>query len=215
MSLRSLPHLTVVGLVLVADTAAAHINLLDPPPRHLMLKSGPCGAGPGDMRGDIVTTFQGGQTITVKWVETVDHPGHYRISFDPDGQDDFADPASFDELYSNPAVLLDGIADMSGSQIMYQADITLPEMSCDNCTLQVVQMMTDKAPYGDGNDLYYQCADLVLSEDPPATDGTTGAPPDDDTCACRSDSASPAWLGLGLALLLRRRRTRSGASALP
>ena len=166
----ALPVLALAGLALHAAAASAHIALVDPPPRHPMLKLGPCGAGPGDLRGDIITTFQGGQTIVVKWTETVDHPGHYRISFDADGQDDFGDPASFDELNSNPAVLVDGIADKQGANQMYEQQITLPEISCDNCTLQVIQMMTDKPPYGDGNDIYYQCADIVIE----GLAGTTG-----------------------------------------
>jgi hypothetical protein len=49
--------------------------------------------------------------------------------------------------------------------------VTLPDLVCDNCTLQVIQVMYDKPPYTTpGNDIYYQCADLVLR--------VGGAPPD-------------------------------------
>ena len=206
--------LIAAPLALSAGKDDAHTELHDPAPRPGQLKAGPCGAGAGDLRGDIVSTFAPGATITVRWRETVPHPGYYRISFDPDGQDAFFDPPVPGETSDDPTILVDNISDKQGTDT-YEQQVTLPDAPCDRCTLQLVQVMTDKSPYGDGNDLDYQCADLVLSEDPPATDGTTGAPPDDDTCACRSDSASPAWLGLGLALLLRRRRTRSGASARP
>lgn len=175
MHRRLAPLLAFAPLALAAAPAAAHITLMDPPPRTASQKAGPCGAGPDDMRGDVVTVFQGGQTITLKWTETVNHPGHYRISFDDDGQDDFADPAAFDDYYSNDAVLLDQIADENGQNVMYEAQVTLPEMSCDNCTLQLVQMMTDKPPYGDGNDLYYQCADIVIEG---VVASTTGAATD-------------------------------------
>lgn len=190
---RSLPPvLALVGLGLAAAPAAAHITLVDPPPRTDLQKDGPCGAGPSDGRGDIITVYQGGQTITVKWIETVDHPGHYRISFDPDGQDDFGDPASFEELYSNPAVMIDGILDESGQDVMYQQDITLPEMSCDTCTLQLVQVMTDKAPYGDGNDLYYQCADIVIEGVAAGSTGDTGGGTSDATTGDAGGSTTGA-----------------------
>ncbi len=40
--------------------------------------------------------------------------------------------------------------------------ITLPNEPCPACTLQLIQVMQDKPPWGDGNDIYYQCADLVI-----------------------------------------------------
>lgn len=157
------PVLVFASVAVGAPAASAHIALSSPLPRHVEQKSGPCGVGPNDARGDEVATFQGGETIMVRWTETVDHPGHFRISFDNDGHDDFGDPAGYDDFYSNPAVLVDEIADKSGPQQMYEQAVTLPLMSCDNCTLQVIQVMTDKPPYEVGtNDLYYQCADIVL-----------------------------------------------------
>jgi len=114
-----------------------------------------------------VTTFEAGTTITLQWLETVPHPGHYRIAVDLDGQDDLMDPPQIMDFYSNDTVLLDNIADNTGTG-MYEATVTLPEMTCDNCTLQLIQVMYDKAPpmrpnlvYGD-DDIYYQCADIRL-----------------------------------------------------
>lgn len=155
-----------------AAPASAHIGLDDPPSRYgqAILKQGPCGMTDGP-RSENVTTFEAGQTITVKWNEYINHPGHFRISFDADGDDDFVDPACLSncdnanmeiETYSNAAVLLDDIADKDGGD--YTAEVTLPDVECDNCTLQVIQIMTDKAPYTiGGNDIYYQCADLILT----------------------------------------------------
>jgi MYXO-CTERM domain-containing protein len=49
--------------------------------------------------------------------------------------------------------------------------VTLPNVTCDNCTLQLIQVMYDKAGNGFGgkdsagkgnDDLYYACADIVL-----------------------------------------------------
>ncbi len=65
-------------------------------------------------------------------------------------------------MYNNPSVLLDDIDDASGGN--YSATVTLPNVECDNCTLQVIQVMYDKPPYTiPGNEMYYQCADLVLA----------------------------------------------------
>ena len=66
------------------------------------------------------------------------------------------------EFYSNDTVLLDDIADEGRDVRDYMATITLPDITCDNCTLQVIQVMYDKPPYTTpGNDIYYQCADLI------------------------------------------------------
>lgn len=158
-----LTHL--LGCVALASTASstvfAHIQLDFPPARISEQKTAPCGAA-GSVRGDNVTTFEAGETITIRWRETINHPGHYRISFDADGDDDFVEPASFTDFYTNESVLYDDIQDGPAGEYTYE--ITLPNVACERCTLQVVQVMTDKAPYGDGNDLYYQCADIVLTQ---------------------------------------------------
>ncbi len=156
---------------LMAAPAAAHLALLYPPSREGgdVLKIGPCGRA-GSMRSANVTTLTAGATLDVMWDEYVDHPGHFRIAFDADGDDDFADPICLSgcdtrlpqfESYSTDSVLLDAIADTAGGA--GHAQVTLPEVACDNCTLQVIQVMYDKPPYlSGGNDIYYQCADLVL-----------------------------------------------------
>jgi hypothetical protein len=177
--MRSLVTLTVAAsLALVAGPAHAHLDLLSPTPRTTMLKQGPCGAGPNDPRGPTVATYKPGETITITWNEYVDHPGHFRVAFDDDGQDIFVDPKGFDDISGGPGVIMDGIADKNGGD--YSQEITLPDVECDNCVLQVIQVMTDKAPYGDGNDMYYQCADIALVGEVSATTGepdtTTGAP---------------------------------------
>ena len=155
----------------------AHLGLDVPTSRYGpdTLKSGPCGVAGGE-RTTNVTYFEPGETIEVRWDEYVDHPGHYRIAFDDDGVDDFVDPATMMELDSNDAVLLDGITDKGQGERDYVATVTLPELSCDNCTLQVIQVMYDKAPYTTpGNDIYYQCADLVLREAGTSLDAGTDA----------------------------------------
>lgn len=103
--------------------------------------------------------------VRVRWTETISHPGHYRISFDNDGQDAFVDPASYTDFYTNAAVLLDNIPDVTGTS-QYSATVTLPFLECNNCTIQVMQVLTDKPPYVPGpssDDLHRVCADVTLS----------------------------------------------------
>lgn len=160
---RLLVALLVAGAAALPSRALAHLSLTAPVSRYGpdVLKTGPCGVSGGERTAN-VSYFEPGATIEVRWDEYVQHPGHYRIAFDPDGVDDFIDPATMTELYSNDAVLLDGIEDSRERQ--YAVTVTLPDVSCDNCTLQVIQVMYDKLPYTTpGNDIYYQCADLVLA----------------------------------------------------
>jgi hypothetical protein len=223
------------ALAVAPASASAHIQLRAPLQRDSNLKQGPCGGSNG-VRSANVCEFQPGATIVVAWDETVDHPGHFRISFDDDGEDDFVDPAGFDDLDSADSVLIDGIADRdtSGSDRGYTQELVLPDVECDNCTLQVIQVMSDKAPYGDGNDIYYQCADIVLSATAPADpangctaqsggggDGGAGDGADpgggdgaDESGGCSATGSggggAAAWLVplLAAALTLRARRRR-------
>lgn len=156
--------------------AAAHVRLEYPTPRYPAptgfdlgndLKDAPCGVA-GDSRTtdpERISTFQAGETITVRFRETIGHPGHYRIAFDDDGQDDLVDPAGYDDIVDPPVlpILLDNIEDKDGTGT-YEVEITLPNTPCDNCTLQLIQVMTDKPPYEIGDDdVYHQCADIVLT----------------------------------------------------
>ena len=211
----------IAGLALLAtaSVANAHIRLDSPRPRTTELKTGPCGA-PGSTRGSNVTVLAPGATIEVAWTETINHPGHYRVSFDADGQD-FTVPLSFTDLTQTMNVLVDDIADRSGSNLVYKQMVTLPNITCENCTLQVIQMMTDKPPYGDGNDIYFQCADIALRTGTPTpdapmalVDAPTGGDAGGGTPAsgggCQTGGAT-GWLtvlamvGLG-ALVVRRRQ---------
>lgn len=128
-------------------------------------KVGPCGV---PERSPYVTELRPGETITVVFRETVNHPSHYRISFNPDG-DDFPDPQAVDDVDGpHPYVLLDGVPDEDAPT--QSVRVTLPDLECDDCTLQLIQVMYDKQGNGFGgrnadggnDDIYYACADLVL-----------------------------------------------------
>ena len=192
--------LAAIGLLASTTSALAHIAMTSPAPRADAQKTGPCGAS-GSTRGTKVATFSPGQTITVEWDETVDHPGHYRIAFDDSGDDSFKDPNRPDDNF--PQTLADQIVDRSGGG-HYSQQITLPNISCTNCTLQLMQIMTTAVPY---NSFYFQCADLVIGDgvDP----GPNPGPADTDGGCAAGSSAQGLAAGLGvLGLALRRRRRR-------
>lgn len=185
-------------LLFTVGLADAHIAMTFPATRYADQKRGPCGRGAGDAPSGNVTVFAPGETITLAWTETINHPSHYRISFDIDGQDAFEDPPQMKAFYSNDAVLLDNISDAGGPG--FQAQITLPNVQCESCTLQLVQVMYDKPPYVPGtNDLYYQCADIALRGELQPTDtgsvvptGTdTGTPPIPDTGTAATNTFPP------------------------
>lgn len=223
--------LVAVGLV-VPSVAAAHVTLTYPPPRTAMQKIGPCGEA-GSVRGTNVATLSPGATITVTWNETIQHPGHYRIAFDMDGQD-FTNPpsATTDTSSQSPNLVIDMIPD--ATTMGYSKQITLPNVTCTNCTLQLIQLMTDKPPYDPGtagDDIYYQCADITLAADAPDAGTPPDAPPagmpdsgtgsDSDAGVgggfanpyanrgCSTSSSGSLVPALFALLLVRRRRHRS------
>jgi MYXO-CTERM domain-containing protein len=164
-------------VALFSSSAAAHIELVDPLPRYALPgnKSCPCGDGDSNRtcrvtaaestdpnRSTNVRTFEAGSTITVVAEEYIDHAGRMRVAFDPDG----ADLSDF-----NDNILMD-VADPSEAGLsatdprVWEFQVQLPNMTCDNCTLQVVQVMNgittaavmDPAPLS----TYYTCADIRL-----------------------------------------------------
>lgn len=188
-----------VVLATTTTTASAHIALRSPAPRTTEMKAGPCG-GAGSVRGATTTTFAPGQTITVEWDETVDHPGHYRIAFDDDGDDVFVNPMTHADSY--PWVLAEPIADKAGGH--YTQQVTLPDAECTNCTLQLMQIMTTVEPY---NSFYYQCADITIAaagggDNTGDGGGTSGG------CAAGGGAPGLAFAGLALVGVVRSRRRR-------
>jgi hypothetical protein len=189
---------TFLALVLLSGTASAHITMTYPRPRTTENKTEPCGEG--TRHSTRVTRFAPGETITVAWDETVDHPGHYRIAFDDDGDDAFVNPRYPDDNF--PFTLVEPIPDKVGGR--YTQSITLPATPCINCTLQLMQIMTTQVPY---NSFYYQCADIIIGEG--GVIDEEGAGGDGGGC---STSAGGGWGAAGaivlLAGLLGRRRGR-------
>jgi hypothetical protein len=162
----------ITGLSAAAESAA-HIDLSAPVPReqgrsrepNADLKQGPCGQVT-DGRTDKVNVFAPGQTIEVVWAETTNHPSYYRIAFDREGDDDL--PIFSGSGIGAASIDPSGICPVDGQVILaydmddraggtHTAQVTLPNVECESCTLQVVQFMYDTIrPY------YFQCADIAL-----------------------------------------------------
>ena len=187
-----------LAAICFAAPASAHISL-EKGGTHLSrygdanLKQAPCGTA-GGARGTHVYTYEPGSTITVKLVETLAHPSYFRIAFDDDGDDGFKEPASIkpidpnracpdgpgdhcgaSDFYNTPAVLpgMDNLnPHMPSGTPTYTWQVTFPNIECNNCTLQVIQVMEDDTFHGPYDptpgvgveDLYHQCIDIVLKK---------------------------------------------------
>lgn len=225
--------LLLIGALAVPTVADAHIHLTNPTSRIDTLaggdqKVGPCGVA-NQQRTTRITTFKPGETITVDWLETIDHPGWFRIAFQPNGDIFSLPPPNPNNPNMYPTMSQEGQTLADGSIILKDripdgtltAQVTLPNIECSNCTLQFTQFMTNNPPYTDpqSNDVYFNCADIVLSQDAPDA-GPTGGDADAGTGSGSNmnngevgggcSTGSGAGGGVALALLglvgLRRRR---------
>lgn len=216
---------TLATVLLALGSAApahAHIHLTYPLSRTDDglgdQKAQHCGTEGSARNESRVTQFKPGATIAVRWDETINHTGHFRISFNPDG-DTFSIPPDAETTTegTDPLVLRDLIAD--GTNCL---EVTLPEAPCDNCTLQFIQLMYDKPPYTtdvDSDDIYFNCADIEL------TDAAPELAPSETSCSevvpppgpnpispgtadggCQAGGAGGGMAALGIALLWLRRR---------
>jgi uncharacterized membrane protein YgcG len=215
MMLRlSLTVASTLASSLLAATASAHVCMVAPVSRvganctsGSPQKDGPCGIAD---RGSNVTVFRPGETITVELNETIGHDSHYRIAFNPNG-DDFEDPTSKDDKNGeHPYVLKDNITDETiddgfpdNASITQSVKVTLPNMPCESCTLQLIQVMYDKGGNGfggddgpggkaDNDDIYYACADIALRGEPvnPGADG--GVTPGDASAPSDASTTNDA-----------------------
>jgi MYXO-CTERM domain-containing protein len=234
--------------LLTAASASAHISL-DQMGTHKSRygdeqKFAPCGRQNGT-KGTNIYTYKPGETITVEFREYIPHPGYYRFAFDDDGDDDFVSPLSIkpvdparpcpfnatdmcgeSDFYNSDTVLpgMDNLEPHLAGQSKgtYSFQVKLPNVQCENCTLQLLQVMEDTihgAYNTDPNegslpDVYYQCIDIKLVGPLEGAGGTAGAAPaaeDDGGCSVSSRQASGAaglMIALGLVGALGRRRRR-------
>ncbi len=119
------------------------------------IKTGPCG---GLARSAVPAVLAPGSTITLNWEETIDHPGRFEIYFSQAGDTGFQ--------------LLKTVQDNQGAGVptphQFSTTVTLPNVTCTDCTLQLIQVMTENPA---NPSLYFSCADIRLQS------GTTNPSP--------------------------------------
>jgi hypothetical protein len=187
----------LVGLILLVSGAAqAHFALTMPPAADTATDGGkgnpPC--GPTSASG-VVTAVQGGHALPIVLTETVMHPGHYRIALSVNSRAELpADPMvmlqgtstiSVSAAIQNPVqfpVLADNLFPHTtgASGTVYRGEVTLPNITCAKCTLQVIEFMAQHGPNVGGGYYYHHCADLKITADPalPGTDAGAGTTTD-------------------------------------
>ncbi|MBL8953266.1 MAG: hypothetical protein JNK82_20980 [Myxococcaceae bacterium] len=178
------PLLLVVTLA--ALPAWAHFRLLNPPDRLAtnadgdptggQQKTSPCGAG--TTQTNMVTDVTPGEPLNVRWIETVGHPGHYRISI---ASNQSAFPAAVatgtqcqTTTIMNPVVapvLMDGVHPHASGMMgtTFNQTVTVPNLPAGPAVLQIFQYMSSHAQPC----FYYHCANLRILA-PDAGMGTAG-----------------------------------------
>lgn len=170
--------------LLAPDSAIVENNLGDPQ------KLGPCGGTSANAKGpanpgtpsNLVTKAVGGSMLHIRVQETVFHPGHYRIALavnavselppDPEvvTRDSEKGPWSVSAAIMNPVrppVLVDGLwpHQTKMADPVMETDVTLPNINCAKCTLQIVQFMAEHGRNKDGDFTYHHCANLAITAD--------------------------------------------------
>jgi hypothetical protein len=152
----------LITALLISQPALSHTRLKASPgvaPRstNAGIKTGPCG---GFARIAAPPTLNAGSTLKVYWEETIDHPGRFEVYFSKAGQANFVILKTIEDTLTG--------AGSGPTPHQYSADIVLPNETCTDCTLQLIQVMTEN-PLSPS--LYYSCADMIL-----VPNGTTPTP---------------------------------------
>lgn len=174
--------------------SAEHFRLLQPASwiveneRGDPQKAGPCGGSNASWGTPsfAVTEVVGGSMLPIQVQETIYHPGHYRIALavnsmlelppDPETveRDGERGPLSVSATIQNPAeppVLMDGLWEHyerppEGQMNTWETEVQIPNINCENCTLQVVQWMAEHGFNNPGGYTYHHCATLEITANP-------------------------------------------------
>lgn len=229
-----LTNLTCAAMFLALSTSAlpayAHISMKGA----LQSRGGDQKMSPCDgKRGDGPEyTFAPGATITLAVNEDIPHPSYFRIAFDDDGED-FVEPASIDPIDKTRACPFDkddqcGKADYctmagasKGAVVLWDDldphlaaaakggswTVKLPDVECQNCTLQVLQIMEDTVhgaycPQGTCansanslEDIYHRCIDIKLVKGAASGPGVTMDAVKNNGMQCASDAPAGGAAG--------------------
>jgi hypothetical protein len=182
--------LSLLALLIPAQ-ARSHFILEEPTatlvldPRGNPQKPEPCGAAAdgSSPTTSVITPVKGGTQLHIKVKETVYHPGHYRVALAGKAADLPPDPETVTRTtekgpYSvsakidkdpKPPVLADGLfvhTERVDSGHVWETDVRIPNIDCDNCTLQVIQWMAEHGFNKEGGYTYHHCAELKITADP-------------------------------------------------
>ena len=189
--MKHLVRAFAVAALLAAAPAVmqAHFRLLEPASWIVEnqlgdpQKAGPCGGTNADWGTPTyaVTQAVGGSAMHVKVQETVYHPGFYRVALavnsptelpaDPKATTEQTDrgPRSLTGEVMSPVqmpVLADGLfMHHEKSAAAFETDLTLPNINCKRCTLQVIQFMEAHGANNPGNYTYHHCATVQITAD--------------------------------------------------
>ena len=194
--MKASTRLAIASAVLVTAVPAithAHFKLVEPASwiveddRGDPQKGFPCGGSNTDAGKPsyAVTQAVGGAKLHVKVQETIYHPGHYRVALAVNSPAELpVDPkATTDEHHRHrgtlrsvsgeimspvaPPVLADGLfPHQAKPDAPLETDVTLPNISCKRCTLQVIQFMEQHPVNNPGMFTYHHCATVQITADP-------------------------------------------------
>lgn len=164
----------VLAALTAASAAAAHIQMNEPVSRELndSVKSKPCGPY---VKGTAQVEYTAGDQIQVVFRETVDHTGCFQLSLSTDNDTTWTllkqdvDPAG--DVPDGTRVIG---SPTSGAARSINARLP-PGVTCQNCTLQLTQIMLEGTPQNgvcnanqqiddlaDNGDVYFACADVNI-----------------------------------------------------
>lgn len=198
--------------LLSAATAQAHFVLQSPPalseqgPLGDPQKAPPCGDNGDAVATGVVTSYQAGDVIKITINETIFHPGHYRVALALNSPSELPDepPVTADQksdcgsapIADAPVfpVLADGVflhtKAFDGPQTI---EVTIPaDVSCESCTLQVIQFMANHGLNNPGGCYYHHCATISVEGGESSTGtGTGGDSTTTTTTTSQDDTATP------------------------
>ena len=175
-----------IACTVASASAQAHFKLLEPASwieedeRGDPQKLAPCGGTIADAgtRTGAVTEVQGGSMLKIVLDETIYHPGHFRIALarrpnwlPPDPvvttRDTERGPRSDRaEIAQNPEppILVDGLWQHNERFTgLRETEIEIPNIDCEGCFLQVIQVMLEHSGVREGDFSYHHCAVLNIT----------------------------------------------------
>ncbi len=223
-TVRPVLALTAVAAFLVPAATQAHFILQSPPAAHEQddygdpQKAPPCGDAGNAVATGAVTAYQAGDTITITIDETIYHPGHYRIALAVNDPSELPEepivtpndsPCGTAPIQNPPVfpVLADGVFEHTEPFAQPQSiDITVPDgVNCDNCTLQVIQFMSNHGLNNPGGCYYHHCASIAIQSGQTTDAEETGDPSSSTSATTQTEeTGAPTSDGPG---------STSGASA--